>query len=182
VKFLVDECLSPDLVMIARSRGYGESTHVTWLGLRSRKDWAIVRRAIADGYVLVTNNATDFMALLRREKVHAGLVCINVRICERLGVKFPGPTRQIQPTPNPCAFEPCDTRDACTRPTLLDGASIAQISNLKSDRPESYCADCTEAKALVSMWTQRRRSHQAPRQFCLTIAKQSREYLIAGAD
>ncbi len=37
-----------------------------------------MRRAIADGYVLVTNNATDFMALLRREKVHAGLVCINV--------------------------------------------------------------------------------------------------------
>ena len=37
-----------------------------------------VRRAIADGYVLVTNNAMDFMALLRREKVHAGLVCINV--------------------------------------------------------------------------------------------------------
>ena len=52
--------------------------HVTWLGLRSRKDWAIVRRAIADGYVLVTNNTTDFISLLRREKVHAGLVCINV--------------------------------------------------------------------------------------------------------
>ena len=78
MKFLVDECLSPDLVTIARSRGHAESTHVTWLGLRSRKDWAIVRRAIADGYVLVTNNTTDFMALLRREKVHAGLVCINV--------------------------------------------------------------------------------------------------------
>jgi len=78
VKFLVDECLSPDLVAIARARGYGESTHVTWLGLRSRKDWAIVRRAIADGYVLVTNNTTDFISLLRREKVHAGLVCLNV--------------------------------------------------------------------------------------------------------
>jgi predicted nuclease of predicted toxin-antitoxin system len=52
--------------------------HVTWLGLRSRKDWSIVRRAIADGYVLVTNNTTDFTSLLRREKVHAGLVCLNV--------------------------------------------------------------------------------------------------------
>jgi predicted nuclease of predicted toxin-antitoxin system len=78
VKFLIDECLSPDLVAMARARGHGESTHVTWLGLRSRKDWAIVRRAIADGYVLVTNNTTDFISLLRREKVHAGLVCINV--------------------------------------------------------------------------------------------------------
>jgi len=78
VKFLIDECLSPDLVAIARARGHGESTHVTWLGLRSRKDWLIVRRAAADGYVLVTNNATDFRSLLRREKIHAGLVCINV--------------------------------------------------------------------------------------------------------
>ena len=78
MKFLVDECLSPDLVAMARARGHGESMHVTWLGLRSRKDWAIVRRAIADGYVLVTNNTTDFISLLRREKVHAGLVCLNV--------------------------------------------------------------------------------------------------------
>jgi predicted nuclease of predicted toxin-antitoxin system len=78
VKCLIDECLSPELVVIARARGHGESTHVTWLGMRSRNDWSIVRRAIADGYVLVTNNTTDFKALLRREEVHAGLVCINV--------------------------------------------------------------------------------------------------------
>jgi predicted nuclease of predicted toxin-antitoxin system len=78
VKFLVDECLSSDLVTIARSRGHWESTHITWLGLRSRKDWSIVRRAISDGYVLVTNNTTDFISLIRREKLHAGLVCLNV--------------------------------------------------------------------------------------------------------
>ncbi len=78
MKFLIDECLSPELVAIARARGHGESTHVTWLGMRSRKDSSIVRRAVADGYVLVTNNATDFRALLGREDVHAGLLCINV--------------------------------------------------------------------------------------------------------
>jgi predicted nuclease of predicted toxin-antitoxin system len=78
VKFLVDECLSPELVAIARERGHGESTHVTWLGLRSRKDWSIVRRAVHDGYVLVTNNATDFTPLIGREEFHAGLVCLNV--------------------------------------------------------------------------------------------------------
>jgi predicted nuclease of predicted toxin-antitoxin system len=68
VKFLVDECLSPELVAIARERSHGESSHVTWLGLRSRKDWSIVRRAVRDGYVLVTNNATDFTALIGREE------------------------------------------------------------------------------------------------------------------
>jgi hypothetical protein len=47
-------------------------------GSGSARAGAIVRRAIDDGYVLVTNNATDFTSLLRREKVHAGLVCLNV--------------------------------------------------------------------------------------------------------
>jgi predicted nuclease of predicted toxin-antitoxin system len=78
VKFLIDECLSPELVALARKRGHAGSTHVTWLGMRSRKDWSIVRRAIDDGYVLVTNNTTDFAALLGRQDVHAGLVCLNV--------------------------------------------------------------------------------------------------------
>jgi hypothetical protein len=42
-----------------------ESTHVTWLGTGSRKDWTIVRRAVSDGYELVTNNAADFRARTR---------------------------------------------------------------------------------------------------------------------
>jgi len=78
MKFLIDECLSPTLVRLAHERGYGESTHVAWLGLRSRKDWSIVRRAVDAGYVLVTNNTTDFTTLVSRETVHPGLVCLNV--------------------------------------------------------------------------------------------------------
>ncbi len=78
MKFLIDECLSPTLAMIARTRGFPESTHVTWLGLRSRQDWALVRRAINEDYVLVTNDMTDFTSLMEREPVHPGLVCVNV--------------------------------------------------------------------------------------------------------
>ena len=78
MKFLVDECLSPELVAIARERGHWETTHVTWLGMRSRRDWSVVRRAIVDGFVLVTNNTTDFTSLLEREETHPGLVCLNV--------------------------------------------------------------------------------------------------------
>jgi predicted nuclease of predicted toxin-antitoxin system len=78
VKFLVEECLSPELVTIARERGHWETTHVTWLGMRSRKDWSVARRAIDDGFVLVTNNTTDFTSLLDREELHPGLVCLNV--------------------------------------------------------------------------------------------------------
>ncbi len=78
MKFPIDECSSPDLATIARDRGYSQSMHVTWLGLRSKKDWAIVRRAVEDGYVLVTNNMADSTSLVGREDIHAGLVCLNV--------------------------------------------------------------------------------------------------------
>ena len=78
MKFLIDECLSPSLAAIARERGYPESTHVTWLGLRARQDWTLVRRAIADGYVLVTNDRADFAPLMDREHRHPGLICITV--------------------------------------------------------------------------------------------------------
>ena len=68
----VDGCVK------ARKRGYPESTHVTWLELRAREDWALVRRAVANGYVLVTNDRADFTPLVEREHRHPGLVCITV--------------------------------------------------------------------------------------------------------
>lgn len=78
MKFLIDECLSPTLAATAQRGGFPESTHVTWLGLRSRQDWALVRRAVDDGYVLVTHNSIDFTSLMEHEPSHPGLVCITV--------------------------------------------------------------------------------------------------------
>ncbi len=78
MKFPIDECLNPTLATIARTRGFPQSTHVTWLGLRSRQDWAIVRRAVDDGYALVTNDSADFTFLMEREPAHPGLVCVNM--------------------------------------------------------------------------------------------------------
>ena len=72
MKFLIDECLSPTRAAIARPRGFPESTHATWLGLRSRQDWALVRRAVEDGYVLVTHDSTDFTSLMERAPLHPG--------------------------------------------------------------------------------------------------------------
>ena len=50
VKFLIDECLSPALAALARQRGYLEPTHVTWLGMASRKDRTVAQRAVDDGF------------------------------------------------------------------------------------------------------------------------------------
>lgn len=77
MKFLIDECLSPALAALARQQGFAGSTHVTWLGLTSLGDWTIARRAVDEGFVLVTNNALDFTALYGREELHAGLDCLN---------------------------------------------------------------------------------------------------------
>jgi len=77
VKFLIDECLSPELAELARARGFAESMHVTRFGLTSAKDWTIVRRAVDDGFILMTNNTADFTALYGREELHVGLVCLN---------------------------------------------------------------------------------------------------------
>jgi hypothetical protein len=46
--------------------------------MHARQDWSVARRAIVNGYVLVTNNTTDFTSLLEREEAHPGLVCLNV--------------------------------------------------------------------------------------------------------
>jgi hypothetical protein len=77
VKFLIDECLSPDLAKLARESGYPESSHVRWLGLAGAKDHVVTRRAVDDGYVLVTHNTTDFRGLYGREDLHVGLVTFN---------------------------------------------------------------------------------------------------------
>lgn len=77
MKYLIDECLSPDLAALARNQGHPESTHVSWLGLSGLPDHVIARRAVDDGYVLVTHNTIDFRALYGREGLHVGLVAFN---------------------------------------------------------------------------------------------------------
>lgn len=82
--FLVDECLSPELVSVARQRGYA-AVAVRDRGWTGLKDHEIVAKALEHDMVLVTRNARDFRGstttavggLLRRVTVHPGLVCID---------------------------------------------------------------------------------------------------------
>ena len=77
MRFLIDECLSPDLAKLARAQGYPASTHVSWLGLSGQPDHVIARRAVDEGFILVTHNTVDFRALYGGETVHVGLVAFN---------------------------------------------------------------------------------------------------------
>lgn len=84
VSFLIDECLSPELASSAHREGY-EALAVRdrgWTGLR---DHELVELAFENDLVLVTRNARDFRGssptgtsgLLRKVKVHPGLVCLD---------------------------------------------------------------------------------------------------------
>ena len=86
MKFLIDECLSPELARLARERGYGESTHIAWLGKSGWKDWSL-KPVILDGdWTFVTQNAVDFRGppaspgskgQYADVTIHAGLICLN---------------------------------------------------------------------------------------------------------
>lgn len=86
MKFLIDECLSPDLAKMALREGYGESSHVVWLKLSGLKDWELKPIILEGDWTFVTKNSVDFRG--PRENpgtkgqyaevaIHAGLICLN---------------------------------------------------------------------------------------------------------
>jgi len=86
MKFLIDECLSPDLAQMARDRGHGESSHVVWIGRGGVKDRDLLQIVLGRDWTLVTRNSYDFRGPpnapgtageYQRTEIHAGLVCLN---------------------------------------------------------------------------------------------------------
>jgi predicted nuclease of predicted toxin-antitoxin system len=75
MRFLIDECLSIDLVSVAGQAGH-EAQHVAHVGKAGWKDWNVARHASDGDFVLVTNNAGDFRRLYAMQTLHAGLVII----------------------------------------------------------------------------------------------------------
>ena len=75
IKFLIDECLTPDLVDVARARWIA-AEHIARIGKSSSPDWRIVELALDGDYALVTNNARDFRRLYKGLEVHPGLLIL----------------------------------------------------------------------------------------------------------
>ena len=79
MRFLIDECLSIDLVSVASQVGH-EAQHVARIGKAGWKDWNVIRYASDGDFVLVTNNASDFRRLYAAQPLHAGLVIIILSV------------------------------------------------------------------------------------------------------
>jgi predicted nuclease of predicted toxin-antitoxin system len=75
VRFLIDECLTVDLVSVAGQAGH-DAQHVAHIGKAGWKDWNVLRYARDGDFVLVTNNASDFRRLYAAQPLHAGLVIL----------------------------------------------------------------------------------------------------------
>ena len=87
LKFLIDECLSPELAGFARELEY-DATHVNWVNLHRTRDDLIAIYAVSMDYVLVTNNGSDFKPIYRSLDVHPGLVIVlpSVRRVDQLAM------------------------------------------------------------------------------------------------
>ena len=75
MRFLIDECLSVDLIQVAGGAGF-EAQHVARIGKAGWKDRNVARVAADGDFVLVTNNASDFRGIYATTPLHAGLIII----------------------------------------------------------------------------------------------------------
>jgi hypothetical protein len=74
-RFLIDECLSLDLVAVAHNEDLA-ATHVGHIGKLGISDRALIPIILSGEYVFVTNNRHDFVALYEKLDLHNGLVII----------------------------------------------------------------------------------------------------------
>jgi predicted nuclease of predicted toxin-antitoxin system len=75
VRFLIDECLSVQLVAVAEQAGHDAHMSHTSAG-PAGKEWNVVRYARDGDFILVTNNASDVRRLYAAQPLHAGLVVL----------------------------------------------------------------------------------------------------------
>jgi predicted nuclease of predicted toxin-antitoxin system len=71
--FLIDECLSAELPPVAHELGF-EAYHVAHFGLAGAADHAVFAKVRERGFIFVTNNRDDFVELIEKIDLHAGLI------------------------------------------------------------------------------------------------------------
>jgi predicted nuclease of predicted toxin-antitoxin system len=83
-RFLIDECLSADLVATAKARGY-DADYVPHIGKAGWQDWNLVPYAVANDYIVVTLNRRDFLKQHAAIEFHPGLVILIPQAPENRG-------------------------------------------------------------------------------------------------
>ena len=77
LSFLIDECLTPALVDIAKERGHS-SRHASRIKeLKGKSDRTVTDYALRRNMIVVTNNLVDFEHIYQRRPHHPGLIFIS---------------------------------------------------------------------------------------------------------
>lgn len=74
-RFLIDECLTQDLVALAHVRGH-DATHIVFRSLQGTSDDDLMPIILNENFIFVTNNGKDFLSLYKNEDLHPGLIII----------------------------------------------------------------------------------------------------------
>jgi predicted nuclease of predicted toxin-antitoxin system len=75
LRFLIDECCTPEIVAVALERGY-HAVHVSHMGLGGTADHRLIPIITENDYSFITNNRADFLRLYRNLSLHPGLLII----------------------------------------------------------------------------------------------------------
>lgn len=76
MRLFIDECLSPQMARALNASGQHVAEHPLDFGGRGAPDHRVLQRCIARGLVIVTENASDFRALVGSEDIHPGLIIL----------------------------------------------------------------------------------------------------------
>lgn len=76
MQFFIDECISPQVAVRLNETGRYAAVHPRDIGRRGDPDHVVLRNAIAEDRIIVTENARDFRGLVGREDLHTGLVIL----------------------------------------------------------------------------------------------------------
>jgi predicted nuclease of predicted toxin-antitoxin system len=88
-KLFIDECLSSDLVAVAKHRGV-IADFGPHIGKGGWSDWRIVGFALSNDYVVVTTNRRDFLREYAKVSLHNGLLAIVPNVGTRVQIRLFG--------------------------------------------------------------------------------------------
>lgn len=76
MQFFIDECISPQVAARLNESGHHSAVHPRDIGRRGDPDHVVLRNAIAEDRIIVTENARDFRGLVGKEELHPGLIIL----------------------------------------------------------------------------------------------------------
>jgi predicted nuclease of predicted toxin-antitoxin system len=76
MQFYIDECISPQVAARVNAGGTHVAVHPRDIGRRGDPDHVVLRDAIAEDRIIVTENARDFRGLVGKEELHPGLIIL----------------------------------------------------------------------------------------------------------